>query len=119
MRQEWQITRLELVSLLKHKTPRVYESKNLPRMDELADTDTRPLDAFEAASLPQLETRKDLVVESRTNRIRMLGSLRAGTTCLKCHRVPRGKLLGAFSYQLDRKRPLRRTVESDVASPST
>lgn len=117
--QEWQITRLELVSLLKHKTPRVYESKNLPRMDELADADTRPLDAFEAASLPQLETRKDLVVESRTNRVRMLGSLRAGTTCLQCHQVPRGKLLGAFSYQLDRKRPLRRKVESDVANPST
>jgi hypothetical protein len=119
MQQEWQITKLQLVSLLKHKTPQVYESKNLPRMDELSDAGTRPLDDFEAASLSQLETQKDLVVESATNRIRMLGSLRAGTTCLKCHQVPRGKLLGAFSYQLDRKQPLRSKVKAKVTRPST
>jgi hypothetical protein len=88
-------------------------------MDELSDAGTRPLDDFEAASLSQLETQKDLVVESATNRIRMLGSLRAGTTCLKCHQVPRGKLLGAFSYQLDRKQSLRSKAKAKVTRPST
>ncbi len=37
----WLIEKLELVSLLKHDTPRVYESENLPRMDELRDAPTR------------------------------------------------------------------------------
>jgi hypothetical protein len=29
----------------------------------------------------------------------MLGAVRAGNDCLQCHNGPRGKLLGAFSYE--------------------
>jgi hypothetical protein len=98
----WQIVSLELVSLLKHEQPRVYLSKNLPRMDELRRAGTRPLDAFENTSLAALERGKDLQVRSTTDRIRILGSIRAATQCLKCHDVERGDLLGAFSYTLRR-----------------
>ena len=41
-----------------------------------------------------------VVVEATTNRIRMLGSLRASKQCLECHRGHYGALLGAFSYEL-------------------
>ncbi|MGC3971278.1 MAG: hypothetical protein QM775_29230 [Pirellulales bacterium] len=37
----WKIGRLELVSLLKHETPRVYLSEHLPKMDELSSAKTR------------------------------------------------------------------------------
>lgn len=96
----WSITRLELVSLLKFDEPRVYVSDVLPNMEELDQTETRPLSAFEAENLPQLVSRKDVVIRETPDEIRMLGSLRATNQCLKCHSVKRGYLLGAFSYTL-------------------
>ena len=44
----------------------------------------------------------DLALEVHTHRIRMLGALRASKQCVQCHQVPRGELLGAFSYELVR-----------------
>jgi len=101
-RSAWRITRLELVSLLKHKTPVAYVSDSLPRMDELGEAETRPLNRFEGESLPRLFAAKDLVTDEGENRIQMLGAIRAGTSCLECHSVRRGELLGAFSYELRR-----------------
>lgn len=43
----WAIARLELVSLLKHKEPRVYISAELPQMDRLKSVPTRKLNEFE------------------------------------------------------------------------
>ncbi|MBI1311502.1 hypothetical protein GC176_09360 [bacterium] len=104
-RQRLQVTRLELVSLLKFETPRVYVSDFLPDLEQLQDVPTRELDAFEEAALPKLRTEQDIIVEEQSHEIRMLGSLRAGESCLKCHSVRRGELLGAFSYRI---RPLGR-----------
>jgi hypothetical protein len=103
---EWRLAKLELVSLLKHPEPRVYVSAHLPRMEELKDAPTRPLEPFEARSLPQLRTARDTVVEEAPNTVRMLGAVRAGKTCLECHSVKRGELLGAFSYVLRRSVPV-------------
>lgn len=104
----WRVTRLELVSLLKHAEPRVYESEFLPNMAELSSDSfpTRELDDFEATALPQLRADRDVVIEDlvTSKEIRMLGALRADRDCLQCHSVRRGELLGAFSYRL---RPLR------------
>jgi hypothetical protein len=103
---EWQVTRLELVSLLRFDEPKVYVSRELPRMDELADAPTRPVNAFEGGALVRLRSEEDLVVDESVNRIRMVGSLRAGKDCLECHHANRGDLLGAFSYDLHRVAPL-------------
>lgn len=115
--EQWQVTRLELVSLLKHDRPMVYVSKHLPQMDELEDATTRPLDSFESNALEQLRRSEDLVVESRVNQIRLLGSLRAGKDCLECHSVQRGDLLGAFSYNLFRVRPMPVPKKSKPVKP--
>jgi hypothetical protein len=98
----WTIERLELVSLLKFDEPRIYVLDHLPRMDQLSSDDatTRALDEFEADALKQLRTQQDVVVDDHEGRVRMLGSLRAGTQCLDCHAAQRGALLGAFSYVL-------------------
>src|SRR5262249_61836230 len=96
----WAVERLELVGLLKYEEPVVYLSDYLPRMDELRDAPTRPLDAFEQEALAALRGGQDLMVQDGPDRMRMLGSLRAAKQCLRCHRVEHGELLGAFSYRL-------------------
>jgi hypothetical protein len=76
-------------------------------MDELRDAPTRPLDDFERGAIDRLRSDEDLVIDDAPNRIRMVGSLRAGKDCLECHSVRRGELLGAFSYELIGGRPVR------------
>jgi hypothetical protein len=98
----WKVQRLELVGLLKYDEPVVYLSENLPRMDELRDAPTRPLDAFEQEALNALRRGEDLMVQDGSERMRVLGSLRAVDQCIRCHQVERGELLGAFSYKLVR-----------------
>lgn len=101
--KKWWIDRLELVSLLKHEEPAVYLSEHLPRMQELRDAETRPLDDFEQEALAALRRGEDIKEQSTPDRIRMLGAVRAVKQCLKCHSVERGDLLGAFSYDLRRE----------------
>lgn len=95
----WQLTRLELVSLLRHDEPRVYIADTIPLMNELQSLPHRALNEFEAAALPKLATSKDTVIEEIAGGAKMLGAIRAGNDCLQCHHGPRGKLLGAFSYE--------------------
>jgi hypothetical protein len=97
---QWQVMRLELVSLLRHDEPRVYVSNRLPQMDQLTEVPHRALDDFERDALPQLRFEKDIVTDIADERIKMLGSIRAGNDCLQCHEGDRGLLLGAFSYEL-------------------
>lgn len=106
---KWILTRLELVSLLKHDTPQVYESQNLPRMEDLDETSTRDLDVFETGAIDALAGGEDLIVNESRNRIRMVGALRAVKQCLKCHAVERGDLLGAFTYEFRRDPQLPNT----------
>jgi len=117
-KEAWQVVRLELVSLLRFDKPKVYVSDKLPKMDELQDATTRPLNAFEKRALEKLWHDEDLVIDDGTNRIGMLGSLRAGKDCLECHQVNRGELLGAFSYDLFRKTPVKQT-EPATEPPTT
>lgn len=93
-----EVPRIELVSLLKQKTPAVYVSEFLPNMEELAGNPTRPLTEFETAALAKLKQGEDIVVDDAQKPRFMLGSLRAAKQCLQCHNVERGVLLGAFSY---------------------
>ncbi len=103
--EQWAIRRLELVSILKHKTPRVYVADELPNMEKLADAPTRALGDFERPALAKLAAGEDVVTHATINRIEMLGALRAHKQCMECHDVERGQLLGAFSYTLLRDPP--------------
>lgn len=102
----WKLVRLELVSLLKHETPRVYLSDYLPRMKDLSSQRTRELSQFETDSLTKLQAGEDLQVSATADRIEMFGSLRASKQCRQCHQVPEGTLLGAFTYDLRRDPPI-------------
>jgi len=96
----WAVHRMELVSLLKHETPGVYVSRNVPRMEDLRDAEVRPLNDFETPSLKKLIDGEDVAVSASLNRIQMLGLLRATKECQQCHSVEHGALLGVFSYEL-------------------
>jgi hypothetical protein len=102
---KWLVSRLELVSLLKHGEPAVYVSDSLPRMDDLKKAKTRPLTEFEGNALAALKAGEDLVGRATPERIHLVGSLRATKQCLNCHHAQRGDLLGAFSYNLRRETP--------------
>lgn len=106
----WKTTRLELVSLLKHEKPAVYVSDHLPLMDELKKAKVRPLNGFETKSLKSLKAGEEIVHESTTNRIRMLGAVRSTKQCNDCHYAPAGTLLGAFSYEFIRTPQLKPAV---------
>jgi hypothetical protein len=97
----WQITRLELVSLLKFNAPAVYLSDNLPRMDELNNAPTRPLDPFEIKALETVRDGQEMVEDwSQAHRLRLFGAIRAMKACLSCHHGEVSDLLGAFTYEL-------------------
>src|SRR5580704_13498469 len=89
----WRVTNLQLLSLLRFKEPAAYISVHLPRMDELREAKTRPLDAFEKTALAALRRGEDIEIEPGDERIRMLGSIRALTKCTGCHNADEGDLL--------------------------
>ena len=103
----WQLTRLELISLLTHDKPQVYVSNRLPRMAELARAKVRELSDFEQQGLTTLQKGGELAADATLNRIYMLGAVRASKQCLECHDAQRGELLGAFSYELRRDPPVK------------
>jgi hypothetical protein len=100
--EKWVVQTLDLVSLLLHEEPVVYDSANLPRMDELRGVPTRTLDEFEKSALEKLQRGEDLVVADTPDGLCMLGALRSARQCMDCHGCQRGDLLGAFSYKFDR-----------------
>jgi hypothetical protein len=100
------ITKLDLVSLLKHKTAVAYISRigGLTRKN-YKKAKTRPLTRFETGALSKLMKGFSSAFNGDTKRPALLGAIRAGKGCLSCHHVSKGELLGAFTYQL---RPVRR-----------
>jgi hypothetical protein len=96
---------LDLVGLVVHEAPVAYVSAHLPRMDELREAPTRPLDGFESAGLAALRGGEDLVVREANAALRMLGAIRSTKQCLACHGGERGDLLGCFSYTFRRPAP--------------
>ncbi|MCI0641420.1 MAG: hypothetical protein L0Y72_08635 [Gemmataceae bacterium] len=115
----WRIDAIDLVGLADPELPVTYEtaklSHRLPgaqpgqaKQEETIKTPdgkiypkySRPLDFFEIAGLEKLKEGDALYVRTKDNRMRMLGALRASADCAKCHSVPEGELLGAFSYTM-------------------
>ncbi len=96
----WKLEMIELVGLVVHKKPVAYVTKNLPKMDELREAPTRPLDKFERLGLKELAKGKELFVRDTTNGRRVLGAIRDAKQCTACHGAKRGDMLGAFSYTL-------------------
>ncbi len=96
----WNIARLDLVSLLVHEGPVIYQSDQLPRMTEAADIPTQPLDPWEALAFQQIAQGENLVVAKFAGGLQMMGAIRNARHCTQCHGGKPGDLLGAFAYKL-------------------
>jgi hypothetical protein len=96
----WEVEKLQLVSLLKHDPPAIYENRRVMSNSEREDMLTRSLDQIESTSLNELRGKTDCVIawNAEHDRIQMLGAIRAKAKCIKCHEVEEGHLLGAFTY---------------------
>ena len=97
----WKVNRLQLVSLLMHDQPCVYDVDELPNMNNLNSeaANTRPLNDFENAGLKALKSEKKLLVRATKNRIVMTGAIRASKSCLACHTGKQNDLLGRGLYR--------------------
>jgi hypothetical protein len=98
----WKIRSLQLVGLLKHPTPIVYEHPAKTMNSPLFAT-TRRLNELETTSLERLREGTQRVAgwDDQHQRLQFLASIRAKDRCLKCHEVEPGTLLGAFTYWIE------------------
>jgi hypothetical protein len=114
-KEQWKLRKLQLVGLVKHKDPVVYQAEKVPDMKEMKEVPTRELDAFEKTALEALRGGDNLKAEKRAKEIRVLAPIYAGARCVTCHEK-KGELLGAFSYQLERV-PLDPEKEKNTKGP--
>lgn len=97
------LNRLQLVGLLYHDNPVVYDLETTPTMVNAETAPTRPLDEFENRALEILKAGEPVYYESDGKITRMLGAIINADSCTKCHPGPNNQLLGAFSYVLTSK----------------
>lgn len=94
----------QLVSLLLHNKPMVYEKeRSLEKEFSNGVALTRELDPIESELLEKLRISGGGAVawNHNENCLQMLGAIRAKESCMKCHEVKTGYLLGAFSYRFE------------------
>jgi len=95
----WEAKSIDLIGLVKSDTPVVYLSEKVAEWDGHGEVPTRPVDEFELAGLHALAKGDNLFGRTRDGVIRLLGAVRAETSCIACHEDKQvGDLLGAFSY---------------------
>jgi hypothetical protein len=100
-KEQWKVRQLQLIGLVMQKEPVVYLTDQVPKMTDVKEVPTRELDAFESAALDAIRGGESLKIEKHDNQLRMVGPIYAGQRCVKCHEE-KGKLLGAFTYRLER-----------------
>lgn len=108
--QRWRPDNVNLLAVVDHEQPIVYLTSKLRlaeqpgKKEQVVDKSsyTRGLDFFEIAGLEKLAVGEELYIRTKENHLRVLGALRADTSCLKCHEARVGELFGAFTYTLSK-----------------
>jgi hypothetical protein len=95
------VARRRLIGDWREGGPRLYEPDDHLLMKRVAKAKWEPLDAADRAALEKLRAGAERVVGDE----RILGAVRARKSCLECHEVEPGTLLGAFRYDLERPAP--------------
>jgi len=99
--QEYRIKNVNLIGLTPEHGSRIFTDHFPPRKYELKDSDSRPLIEAEVNALELLRSGSiSEVTISDENRFRVILPLFATKTCLECHSVDEGDMLGAFDYSL-------------------
>jgi pimeloyl-ACP methyl ester carboxylesterase len=98
----WTVRTVQLVGLTKNPQPVVYLTDRLPKMDQVTEIPTRPLDEFETEALRLVRRGQELHSRADGKQNRMMAPIYADASCVWCHE-PQGKLLGAFTYEIERE----------------
>jgi hypothetical protein len=118
----WKVAKLELVGTMHEPAGTAYDTKKgewawktitaaslAERRAAKAQTPnanhlpTRSLDEFENESLATFRDGGNLELRVEGDRLHMVGAIRAmNASCVNCHKVEKGHLMGAFSYELRR-----------------
>lgn len=85
---------------------RLYEAHEDLKMQRIHRARAGALDAVDAAALTMLKRGEEVVIDRA--HARLLGAIRAQQSCLECHEVERGTLLGALRYDFAKTRVARR-----------
>jgi hypothetical protein len=94
--------RLELVSFRDRDTPVAFVNKHgNPARKTYKQADTRSLSEFERQALAKLRSGRQFIYNGDSERPQFVGALRAKASCLACHDVKQGELLGGFAYELN------------------
>jgi hypothetical protein len=113
------INNVQLIGLM-NDAPRAYASSFMnPTRSMLATSAQRPLTDFEKQAIERLKTGTDYVLSGDGHQPdnphgTLIAALRAGHSCMSCHDVKHGQLLGAFAYRLDAALPNRKLNLSGV-----
>lgn len=85
----------------KPTAPYAYEAKNGdPVKSRLKTSQKRELTKQEVTALAKLEKGEESILQVDEKNPMLIGALRASASCVECHHVKEGTLLGAFSYPL-------------------
>lgn len=95
---------LNLIGAVRHQPPRAYDTITFQQRDDLTDVPTRELTDFERSALDRIEAGQPAWMRETGDAIEMVGPIRAGVSCARCHHVEEGRLLGAFKYVVTAKR---------------
>jgi hypothetical protein len=106
----WKVAELQLIGLMLHDHPVAYDKHHLMERKDVP-SQLRELDPFETASLTNLRAGAERVMawDNGHGCLQVLGAIRAKESCLKCHDVKVGHLLGAFSYRIEEASRIRPT----------
>jgi hypothetical protein len=96
----YSVGRVQLISLNGGDEPFEYFMPFDASKDKLKHAKHRALDQFEADALKELLEGKEVVLAGNGTDRSLIGAVRATSSCVKCHEVKEGTLLGAFRYPL-------------------
>jgi hypothetical protein len=97
----YRVQRLELISLNENERPFAYVNGFAnPVKDGIAHAEQRRLTRFEQSSVAKLQAGRNVVYNGDEERPILVGAMRAGNSCLECHEVNKGEVIGCLSYEL-------------------
>ena len=97
---DYGIGNVQLVSLNKGEKPFAYDTRGDASMKSIHGAKHRSLSQQELRAVGQLNAGRDAVLAGNQDGPLIVGAVRATASCLECHQVKEGEMLGAFVYRL-------------------
>jgi hypothetical protein len=98
----YRVRQVQLISLNGGHDPFAYVTagEKSPLKNDLKGYKHRPVDSFEISALEGLGQGQEVLSSHTKDGMTMIGAVRATASCLQCHDVKEGDILGAFNYSL-------------------